>query len=633
MAFVQDDRDDIFKEAIKQKILLFPLFKNKKLDKKGPLITGWQKLKRFDPDLMYEWREHFKDTIHSWAIQTDRWFLIDFDFGANFDQINYKKAFKEIRGNLKGIWFKGVKTKQKTKSGCHFFFKMPGNFTIEELEKAGEMVTNGEYLTGKFEALIRNRQGITGKHFGEHKGVDVKGINGYAEVKSVKLLKSLNNELIEAPYDLLQVLRFTHHFGPGSNNKTAFVRGIKTKTIKDLRETIKELFQNNEGRPNFDINTHLDNSLKVGLGKLVSKSNNNQEKEDHIPSKEWKMTKVEEIECKKVEVGFLSGIFVHHEFNLVFGETKIGKSRVIMSLIHEAIEGLWSENKVCGIISSDNDAETTLAPLIKEMEWQKSFVILKDTRIYQFQDNVLYKTRCDFFVERMRNIMKNTNAQIEALFFDPLPRVVEWNNEQEAHYLVQKIRDFAKEYKICVIGTRNEGKTKTMADHVKVKGSTALTDDSRQILRVMQCETGSVLHKKIVRKVEELGDKHEESKEATIGTLIYTERSSNFGRKARLFMLQIEDGMAKPIEIPLQNKNVEQLKYLATKKSGKGLKGRIDEMINNGKGKIKTADIYDELETMHSRVSIKTTLNRAENCFESVVIGGIKYTKHKVSKN
>ena len=43
MAFVQDDRDDIFKEAIKQKILLFPLFKNKKLNKKGPLITGLAK--------------------------------------------------------------------------------------------------------------------------------------------------------------------------------------------------------------------------------------------------------------------------------------------------------------------------------------------------------------------------------------------------------------------------------------------------------------------------------------------------------------------------------------------------------------------------------------------------------------
>ena len=609
MAFVQDNKEDIFKEAIKQKILLFPLFKNKKLNKKGPLITGWQKLKQFDPDLMYEWREHFKDSIHSWAIQTDRWFLIDFDFGANFDQISYKKAFKEIRGNLKGSWFKGVKCKQKTKSGCHFFFKMPGNFTIEELEKAGEMVTNGEYLTGKFEALIRNRQGITGKHFGEHKGVDVKGINGYAEVKSVKLLKSLNNELIEAPYELLQMLRVTHHFGPGSNNKTAFVRGIKTETIKDLRETIKELFQKNEGRPNFDINMHLDDSLKVGLGKLVSKSNKNQEKEDFKKEEEDKTIETKNAKNTKAKrpIGFLHPALIHYDFNFIYGWRGIGKSRGVFYLIKEALK-LYPD-KLCGVISIDNDLETMLAPLLKMMKCAEKFICFDAYEAYRFETQE-FKTseKILIFIERVKKMIER-NPDMECLFFDPLPKFFNWNDEADVSLFIAEMRKIAREKKICLIGVRNEGKSDKMKTGDAYKGTSAIGDDFRVMMRALSCEEGSKLAKKVLEYAKE-NPKIEESPRMK-SFIVYTTKSSLFKETGFLFGLEIKNDVAVPFLVTETEDYGKRLEYLCTAESGKSLKSLIEQMIDNSEdGSVKLRDVYKKFEDIFDKDTILKSVKR-----------------------
>ena len=108
--FAPDDKNVIFENAIKCKVLLVPLLR---MDGKAPTFTNWNTYKEFDEALMREWQKKYKHI--AWGMPTHLFFAVDKD-GQNW-------------GKLKPEWLKGLPS-QKTKNGEHWLAPQPENKLI-----------------------------------------------------------------------------------------------------------------------------------------------------------------------------------------------------------------------------------------------------------------------------------------------------------------------------------------------------------------------------------------------------------------------------------------------------------------------------------------------------------------------
>ena len=307
---------------------------------------------------------------------------------------------------------------------------------------------------------------------------------------------------------------------------------------------------------------------------------------------------------------FYRNLLLHHEFNFFFGSQKLGKTRALLLLICKAMQKL--PNKRCAILSTDNDINYMINPLLHHLKSQNKFIWINPEVIKKFKETASAIEKINTFLQRIRMFAEQCQF-LECMLIDPLPRFLDWNNESMVNKLIDGLRVIAKQYKICMIGVRNEGKSKEYASTHLYKGSSAIADDSRQVIRAMACHPRSAF-----------GKENEKNK----SLIIYTELSSLNKDCGFLFKLEItEDNVAVPILIRELEHNIETIKYLCTPESGKSITSQIFKYIKNQPGGGCTLkDLYYNFKGIFKEVSIRKAVYRN---FDTVKTDGDTFVQLK----
>ena len=310
---------------------------------------------------------------------------------------------------------------------------------------------------------------------------------------------------------------------------------------------------------------------------------------------------------------FYKQILLHYEFNFCYGASKIGKTRALIYCIWQALRPTQYQ---CAIISTENDKNKMFSPLFKNMECEKTFINVNDQIVKHFPKPTLTGAeKINIFSDRLRKYL-SINTNIACLLLDPLPRFFDWNQETLATTMIDNLRDIARTTQTCIIGVRNEGKNTSYETEHRYKGSSGITDHTRQSIRALKCHPKSELGKE-VGKFKSF--------------VLYTELSSLYGEQAFLFKLKIEkDGeytTAVPEEIRAIKNDTETIKYLCTRESGKKLSSKIFTFINKTPEKTTTLqDLYDEFGDIYSEQVIRNCVHAN---FIVTHIGGISIVELK----
>ena len=300
-------------------------------------------------------------------------------------------------------------------------------------------------------------------------------------------------------------------------------------------------------------------------------------------------------------------------------------------MIKEALKNF--KNKKCLILSTENDKNIMLAPLLKEMVCLSMFEILTDKAVKVFpqaKSNTTSMEKINMFLNRIRVCLK-VRPHIICLLLDPLPRFLDWNNETLATLMIDGLRDICKEFGICVIGVRNEGKNKQYESEALYKGTSAIGDNSRQVNRALKVHRMSDISKKLSSEKEK-----KKKKKTPKGLVIYTELSSLYAEEAYLFKLDIvktkKEGIpvAVPVFIEKLTCSMDTLKYLCSRESGKTLANRIFTYIQKTPQKGCTLeDLYNEFGEINSFKVIRNTVYKH---FDHKTLSGVTYIQLKETK-
>ena len=310
---------------------------------------------------------------------------------------------------------------------------------------------------------------------------------------------------------------------------------------------------------------------------------------------------------------FYGKILLDNEFNFFYGAQKLGKSRALIWIINEGLKKIKGEKNKCAIISTDNDPNQVLSPLLNAMGIGHRFLIPNPKIITKFGDNTPPKEKTSIFLNRIRSYLTN-RPNVKCLLLDPLPRWIDWNKEQSASYMIDQLRDIAREFEICIVGVRNEGKNQQYDSKDRYKGSSAIGDTCRQVNRSLKC------HKKST-----LGKDH---KEKTL--VVYTELSSLFSDEAYLFKLVVMDDVAIPELIKKITEKVDAVKYLSSRESGNTLSSKIISFIQKKPEKGCTLDdLYHEFGEYYPEDTIKKCVYRN---FDHKKVAGTTYIQLKSNK-
>ena len=268
-------------------------------------------------------------------------------------------------------------------------------------------------------------------------------------------------------------------------------------------------------------------------------------------------------------------------------------------------------------MSTENDAGFMLSPLLKEMNCDDQFLILNDKLIKYFpKANWSSQQKAEEFLKRIRDYLTlNKSIKcLESLLIDPLPRFIDWNKESSACFMIDGLRDIAKDFKICIIGVRNEGKNKNLDTSQGYKGSSSIGDNTRQVVRALKCHRRSSLGKAY--------------KEKTF--VLYTELSSLFGQEAYHFKLDIIDikghKIAVPVLINQLTENIDAVKYLCTRESGQTTRQKVMDFIEKQNPKRATLDdLKDHFEDTVNHKTLENLFHGENSKFDSKSIGGVTY--------
>ena len=324
--------------------------------------------------------------------------------------------------------------------------------------------------------------------------------------------------------------------------------------------------------------------------------------------------KAEDIKIIK-PTSFYENILLHYEFNFLFGSGKIGKTRGLLWLIAKALKNF--EGKKCAILSTENDDSTMLAPLLRELVALDRFELMDNKIQKDFKPGAKGYEKIPIFLERLRKYLY-LNKIIDALLLDPLPRFLDWNNETLACLMIDGLRDIAKEYKVCIMGVRNEGKNRAYETEALYKGSSVIGDNTRQVIRAVKCHKRSVLGKEF-------------PKEKTF--VIYTELSSLYGEQGFFFRLEKvvtkKEGhtLVVPKLVRQMDHSADDIKYLSSRESGQSLTNKIFTYISKTPQKGCTLeDLYNEFCHIHDPKLIR---NAVYKYFDTAKVSGVPYVQLK----
>ena len=512
---------------------------------------------------------------------------------ALVDCDTYKEEFKKSKEAQ--AFFQECKKKSKfcyqtPRGGWHFYFKMPSDLTI--------------------------------RSSAPFPGIEIKAKGGYvcvcghpAELAGYDDWESFYKDL--PVFDFKQWSKEQakqREFGPGKNHKAIPQRAGKAGAKADFnafKEDMADLLFKNRNNPN-ELKKHIkDYTSKFKMAMLSFYITPKTELKIQEIQKEVNMSEtiqLSEKDIKKPEA-FVTDFLLDHEFNFVGGPTKLGKSRALLAVLSDELK---KRKEIGLILSTENDQQTMMAPLLKELNAFDNFKFIKDEAAKHFPKTAQHgPEKALVFVNRIRNILEVNKCR--CLLIDPLPRFFDWNNEVTVTTFIDGLRGVAKETKTCIIGIRNDGKSKEYEDVHKTKGSSALADIARQILRAIPCHRRSAFGK------ENKGVK---------SFVLFTERSGLFKEVAFLFKMEVRKqngfSVAVPVKIKMLKESMETVKYFCTRESGQTARQKIVEYMEKQNPKRATLDeLKDFFDETIPEKTIQNLLYGRE--FDSKSIGGITY--------
>ena len=419
--------------------------------------------------------------------------------------------------------------------------------------------------------------------------------------------------------------------GPGRNNRANaqnMFRAGQAGSRDQAVEYLIKLYKNNTGRPDFDFEGHFRDALNVFFKNYIPQPTGE-------PVKKGKSTAIIQTEfeikpyteIKPVQpVSFYENFLLANDFNFCHGKGKLGKTQGLLYIIANAL----GDKEVCGIISTENDETTMLARLFEHMEWKEKFVNIDSSIVKSSTMGGIKKTedKIKEFLKRIKKVVSENTFKI--ILLDPLPRFMDWNQEANACLMLDGLREICKTYKITILGVRNEGKDSSLADEFKYKGSSAISDLCRQVIRAIPVHKRSALAKE--KKPKEAGEQNTEENnepdtllEDKKSFVLYTSLSSLFKSQAFLFKLNIvnKGTLSTPELVKELPDDMNIVKYLCSKESGQTLPNKIIHFIQKLPEKGCTfEDLLSEFGDNHSEDSIRKA---AKRCLDTVKVGTTTY--------
>ena len=546
--------------------------------------------------------------------------VVDFD--------TYKEDFK--RSKEAQAFYRAVKAKalfmQKTQSGGeHYFFKQPEGKKIKNSSPfpGVDIKGIGGYIC-LYQAFFDPARDCieTFKKF--HSLLPVFDFKDYNKITGEALSNGeFKNQELVIKSEPISPGRTTSKIppqkitepGPGRNNKANaqnMFRAGQAGSVEQAKEHIKKLIQNNQGRPDFDLDAHLKDALSVFKKSFIPQQESpavtprnrarksKAETENKDIYKTVPFTKIVEKQPTALYADFL----LENEFNFIYGANKIGKTQGILFLLSKALK---KEDK-CGILSTENDPQMMLKRLLNFMEWEDKFTHINDKLVKTFTMKEAKSgiDKIKVFLKRLRLLL--TENKLKVLLIDPLPRFFDWNQESPACLMLDGLREVCKEFSTTILGIRNEGKCQTYETSAMYKGSSVIGDLSRQVVRAIKVHPRSALAKE--KEKDEDGndvDKNEGKKLL----VLYTELSSLFKQSAYLFRLEVDHKkrLSYPILVKEMDDPIETVKYLCEAKSGQSLGIKIANFVRD-KGTVTLDDLYEEFEFQYEKDNIRKTADR-----------------------
>ena len=436
-----DDKNVIFENAIKCKVLLIPLLK---LDGKAPVFEKWNTYKEFDEALMREWQKKYKHI--AWGMPTYLFFAVDKD-GQNW-------------GKLKPEWLKDLPS-QRTKNGQHWLAPHPEN----------KLITKTKI---------------------EHSDFDIIGINSNGKHSQIRIYDAtLFDQLLNcppAPPELIKYLRDAKATNPKAKrhsksshkedkfsqsgdkwqkgtrnhnfNKAAFQSVAKGDPLK-FAESIYKAFESGYpwGEAKATIQSILNNLPKDQQQKEIQTLIN------------WGVAKVEYKRPKE----FLPGI-IPNAFSIWMSDTGLGKTTTIINIF--TIN--WLTNTLPGTTLKGNGK-----PFL--YHGPENYIGLIQKRVKDAGGNL---NTIEYFIDnrnRPMDVKKRLlnegiinaiqSKQHGGIVIDRLYETLDDINKDTAKYL-DPIREASMEYEVPVIGMCSQKKQKqhqTIIDQVKGDSNIAQT--------------------------------------------------------------------------------------------------------------------------------------------------------------
>ena len=574
------------------KDFIFPCQGNKK--PAVPKRTNWQ-----------DWKGD-TESIGLAGLNCGKAGLVVFDFDIYKDDFKKSKQSKELYKKVKRL----SQFKQTTQSGGeHYFFKQP----------------EGQTISNKDSSLP--------------KGIEIRGAGGYACLYQLPFLPASGIETFEELYKMLpdfpcEILKELDKEksakekqtpGEGKNNEWlnsgfgTFANGDPAQIKNKIIEIVKGYLKTPGKTSKTEAKEKLKKSLKDGLKKnnkldfvnefpdqiidkvfeIEKSAGKNFESKDkdklkqlfsdrlkekkHISDKVIFPQKNESREIKTA-IHFIPDLLLDHNFNLIGGDPKLGKSRIFYKIVGKHLK----KKKIKGLVySTENQKEIFFNPLLKKLDYLDQFIIY-DTPI-QFSLETKQNKKIEIFLDWFEKLVKE-NQDCKFFCIDPLPKFIDWNKEPQVSYFLENgLMKTARENQVCILGFRNAGK-EDYKDLYNTKGSSAIQDTVRQILTAQSIDEKSAIGQKIDGK----------------GTLIYTAMSSYFDLTARVYKLKVDKLENADVAIPIdlteslsdlltetiskkgkepitKKRSIKEIRYLCSKESGKSAFGQIISYMKENK--------------------------------------------------
>ena len=405
---------------------------------------------------------------------------------------------------------------------------------------------------------------------------------------------------------------------PKKEDPDTFLRKYGKQGCKELQRELQKNTSEKQGNQQNPTLKLGDKEVKLNKKLLQTPKTTETENQDTYKPEVESFTSPKPNEGLKM---FTPKFLLDNEFNFLGGSTKLGKSRIILELTGRILK---NKNQKGLILSSENNPEFFFNPLLHKLGLVNQFQKIKSGLEELTEDDIKQNLKSSVyllrFIKRIDAVL--TEYKPKLLLIDPLTKLFDWNKSILVAYLIQELSNLAKKHKCCIIGIRNDGKSKEHSEEHKTKGASDLEDTIRNQLRVKLCSKKSAFHK----------EANKQDKKDCKTVIIYVLHSNFLAPFGYLYRLKIINNIALPEQIrTLSEKDIDYRDFFCSDKSGRTLSYQLLEFI--GDKHLTLDDIKEHFEHIAKWESVKQKLYNHKGLDSKQVGKGVtyffKYTPNK----